>query len=192
MDASPTGIGGVWGEMVYAVPVGYLAGLPSAALFTSRWSTPLSRSASGSRDWPAGRWSFTVTMLRWSALNSGRAHDQFLLKVARNIWLITAVHDIQLQVCHIPGKRNLIADTLSRWLSGRIDVPTAHKFAALHWCQVQSEDCGRHHIGLLPMDGKTHGKLLSPVLGLPLAWSGRKAVDVSAVDRHHYSPIQVW
>ena len=56
-------------------------------------------------------------------LNSGRAHDQFLLKVARNIWLITAIHDIHLQVCHIPGKRNIIADTLSRWFSGRIDVP---------------------------------------------------------------------
>ena len=30
--------------------------------------------------------------------------------MARNIWLITAVHDIQLQVCHIPGKRNVIAE----------------------------------------------------------------------------------
>ena len=73
-------------------------------------------------------------------LNSGRAHDQFLLKVARNIWLITAVYDIRLQVCHIQGERNVIADTLSRWFSGCINVPTAQKFTGFQWCSVGSKD----------------------------------------------------
>ena len=142
VDASFTGIGGVWGDLVYAVPVGRLTGLPvhcsivhlemiNMFVALSLWSERL-----------AGR---TLVVHCDNAavvctLNSGRAQDEFLLKVARNIWLITAVYDIRLQVCHIPGKRNVIADTLSRWFSGCINVPTAQKFTGFQWCSVGSKD----------------------------------------------------
>ena len=142
VDASLTGIGGVWSELVYAVPVSRLTGLPvhcsivhlemiNVFVALSLWSKRL-----------AGR---TLVIHCDNAavvctLNSGRAHDQFLLKVARNIWLISAVYDIHLQVCHIPGKKKVIADTLSRWFSGCVDALTAHKFKAFHWCTVRSED----------------------------------------------------
>ena len=38
----------------------------------------------------------------------------FLAACIRNIWLLTAVHDIELEVNHIPGAKNEVADLLSR------------------------------------------------------------------------------
>lgn len=38
-----------------------------------------------------------------STLTSGRSCDEFLGTVTRNIWLVTATHDIELTVLHIPG-----------------------------------------------------------------------------------------
>ena len=54
-----------------------------------------------------------------AVLQSGRAKDAFLLKCAREIWLVTAKHDIQLLPVHLPGIQNALADALSRFhLSG--------------------------------------------------------------------------
>ena len=50
-----------------------------------------------------------------SVLNSGKARDPFLAASARNIWYISAVHDIDVQYCHIKGLDNAVADVLSRW-----------------------------------------------------------------------------
>ena len=50
-----------------------------------------------------------------TVIKNGRTRDMFLAAVARNIWLLTATHDIDLTVLHIPGKNNVIADLLSRW-----------------------------------------------------------------------------
>ena len=46
---------------------------------------------------------------------SGKTKYKFLATCASNIWLITSIFNIQLQVSHIPGKYNCIADVLSRW-----------------------------------------------------------------------------
>ena len=43
-----------------------------------------------------------------------RTRDSFLAICIRNIWLITATWDIQLNIHHIPGVYNIIAGTLSR------------------------------------------------------------------------------
>ena len=48
-------------------------------------------------------------------LNSGRTRDLTLAAIARNIQLQVATWDINLQVNHIAGKDNHIADLLSRW-----------------------------------------------------------------------------
>ena len=48
-------------------------------------------------------------------LNSGRTRDVTLAAIARTIQLQVATCDINLQVVHIPGKENQIADLLSRW-----------------------------------------------------------------------------
>ena len=47
---------------------------------------------------------------------SGFTRDVNLALYARNIWLLTAIHDIELIVTHIPGYVNKQADLLSRWV----------------------------------------------------------------------------
>ena len=48
-------------------------------------------------------------------LGSGRTRDLTLAAITRNIQLQMATWDINLQVVHIPGKENKIADSFSRW-----------------------------------------------------------------------------
>ena len=43
-------------------------------------------------------------------LRAGKARDQLLASIARNIWLITAIFNITLIVNHIPGIKNFTAD----------------------------------------------------------------------------------
>ena len=50
-----------------------------------------------------------------SVLNSGKTQDLTLAAMARNINMLLAVKDIELQIIHILGTDNKIADLLSRW-----------------------------------------------------------------------------
>ena len=50
-----------------------------------------------------------------SVLNSGRSYDLTLCAIARNIMMETATNDVDLQIVHILGVNNKIADILSRW-----------------------------------------------------------------------------
>ena len=53
-------------------------------------------------------------------VETGKTRDQFLALCVRNIWLLTAVLDIQLNIYHVPGVHNVIADTLSRIYSKKL------------------------------------------------------------------------
>ncbi len=58
-----------------------------------------------------------------SVLTHGRSTDAYLLSCAREIWLLTAQHDIELAVQHKAGYTNTDADALSRQhLSTTFDV----------------------------------------------------------------------
>ena len=48
-------------------------------------------------------------------LKSGKTRDSFLATCARNIWLITAIFNIDIIIIHDPGVSNQVADLLSRW-----------------------------------------------------------------------------
>ena len=48
-------------------------------------------------------------------LKSGKTRDSFLATCARNIWLITAMFNIDIIIIHVPGVNNQVADLLSRW-----------------------------------------------------------------------------
>ena len=48
-------------------------------------------------------------------LRNGRARDNILGLMARNIWLICAMFNIHIIMLHIPGMNNVLADLLSRW-----------------------------------------------------------------------------
>ena len=43
-----------------------------------------------------------------------------LANIARNIWLVTSIHDIKLSVIHIARHRNTTADLLSRWENSEV------------------------------------------------------------------------
>ena len=47
-------------------------------------------------------------------VNSGKTKDMFLATCIRNIWLLATVYDIELEVAHIPGAKNKVADLSSR------------------------------------------------------------------------------
>ena len=47
-------------------------------------------------------------------LNSGRSRDKFLLKCAREIWLLAAMHDFNISAVHVSSQANARADALSR------------------------------------------------------------------------------
>ena len=48
-------------------------------------------------------------------LRNGRARDNTLALLARNISLICAMFNIHITVLHIPGRSNVLVDLLSRW-----------------------------------------------------------------------------
>ena len=58
---------------------------------------------------------FCDNMAVVEVLNTGKARDSVLDMCARNIWLISAMFNIQFKFTHIPGKQNSLADLLSRW-----------------------------------------------------------------------------
>ena len=47
-------------------------------------------------------------------VKSSKTKDKFLAACIRNIWLILASNDIEIVIEHIEGKKNVIADLLSR------------------------------------------------------------------------------
>ena len=50
-----------------------------------------------------------------SVLNSDKTQDLILAAIARNIMMEISEQDIDLQVIHILGVENKVADLLSRW-----------------------------------------------------------------------------
>ena len=47
--------------------------------------------------------------------NTGFTRDPWLATYIRNVWLICSTHDIHITVSHIYGRKNTMADLLSRW-----------------------------------------------------------------------------
>jgi hypothetical protein len=71
-----------------------------------------------------------------------RASDKILQAIAQNIWLLAAIWDIKLYIEHIPGKKNVVADLLSRWRT--CSNPVAKLYSALYdvpcWYKVSAND----------------------------------------------------
>ena len=114
LDACLQGIGARWGSQVFAfsLPLGYLNYniahlemlniLVALRVWQHFWAKSRVRIACDNE---------AVVQV----LGLGRTRDLTLAAIARNIQLQMATWDINLQVVHIPGKENQIADLLSRW-----------------------------------------------------------------------------
>ena len=69
---------------------------------------------------------FCDNMAVVEVLNTGKARDSILATCARNIWLISAMFNVQFQFTHISGKQNLLADLLSRRTGHSSDKDKLH------------------------------------------------------------------
>ena len=47
-------------------------------------------------------------------VETNRTRDNFVALCLRSIWFLAALHDVEIEVKHIPGKNNQKADVLSR------------------------------------------------------------------------------
>ena len=50
-----------------------------------------------------------------SVLTTGKTRDKVMAKYARNVFLWLSAFNTDIQVVHVPGKMNPVADLLSRW-----------------------------------------------------------------------------
>ena len=136
LDACLTGFGGRCGPFVYHLPIprGFrnwtivhlemVNILMALRLFAKLWSTKKILVQCDNQA--------VVTVLR-----SGKTRDAFLAASARNIWYLTALHDIDLQFTHIRGASNQLADILSRWQGSVQQIQFLHsQVSDPMWLQV--------------------------------------------------------
>ena len=121
LEASLTAMGGVYQNMVYTLPIpanynNYnINHLKMINIMVSLkiWGTL----------WSNRKININCNNLPVvDVLKIGRARDDILAASARNIWLLTSIFNIQLQVSHIQGSKNTTADLLSRCRGSAADI----------------------------------------------------------------------
>ena len=117
IDASLTGLGGIWNNQVYATPIFDIYGMDLKIVHLEMLNLLIAL-----RLW-AQQWShsrvrfFCDNSAVVQVVRTGKTRDNMLSLCLRNIWLITASHDIDLHIDHIQGRANIVADLLSRLYS---------------------------------------------------------------------------
>ena len=140
VDACLTGVGAVWDDRVYAAPlIDVFNGkggivhfeMLNILLALRLWSHHFSHS-------------HVIIYCDNEAvvqvIQTGKSKDMFLNQTLRNIWLLCSSWDIDLELRHILGHNNSIADHLSRIYSARgiskhhlQIVKNCFIWDALHW-----------------------------------------------------------
>ena len=141
IDASLTGLGGIWNDEVYATPICNLFVINLKIVHLEMLNLVIAL-----RVW-ARKWTHSVVkfycdnMAVVQVVQTGRTKDQFLALCLRNIWLITASHDIDLHIEHIQGAHNVHADLLSRLYSNKVVdktlLETMHNTCTWHDIPIQ-------------------------------------------------------
>ena len=120
MDASLTGLGGIWCDRVYATPI-----IPLIHWDLKIVHLEMLNLLVAVRKWK-NCWAHSKVKVHCDnmavvqVVGSGKTKDPYLAACLRNLWLLTATHDIELIVEHIQGKKNVVADLLSRLYSSEI------------------------------------------------------------------------
>ena len=106
LDACLEGLGGVWKNFVYHLPIIY--GYKNMNIAHLEMVNILVAVKVFCRQWAS-------KSILIHCDNQAVARDPFLGACARNIWLWAATHDIELSYVHVLEKYNRTADLLSRW-----------------------------------------------------------------------------
>ena len=119
VDASLTGLGGVWNKEVYATPIFNIYGSDLKIVHLEMLNLDIALKL-----W-AQKWAHSTVKFYCDNLavvqvvNTGKTKDEWLALALRNIWLILATYDIALRIKHIKGSHNVTADMLSRIYSNK-------------------------------------------------------------------------
>ena len=115
LDASLTGLGAVFQNMVYSLPLprGYMGYsilniVVACKVWASYWANK-----------KIHIWCDNQAVVE--VLTTGKCRDNTLAVCAKNIWLLSAIHNFQIKVQHIAGQKNVTADLLSRWTNSSLD-----------------------------------------------------------------------
>ena len=112
LDASLTGLGGVYGSFVYALPIP--RGFRDYSIVHLETLNILVACKIWASEWEKIQ-IFCDNLAVVEVLMSGKTRDETLAICARNIWLLSALYNIHFTFSHIAGVQNTTADLLSRW-----------------------------------------------------------------------------
>lgn len=122
IDASLHRVGGVWGSRVYSAVIPNCMKTESYNICHFEMINIMIALKLWYKDWAKHHIQFFVdNEAVVQIMNSGKTKDKLLAMFARNIWFITSTFDITISVRHIPGRKNNIADLLSRWSNQKSD-----------------------------------------------------------------------
>ena len=114
LDASLTGLGAIWNNRVYSTPTFSIPGFQLKIVHLEMLNIVLALRTWGSY-WQHHKIKiFCDNLAVVQVVKSSKTKDKFLAACIRNIWLISASNDIEIVIEHIEGKKNVLADLLSR------------------------------------------------------------------------------
>ena len=114
LDACLTGLGGCVENCVYHLPID--RGYENCTIVHLEMVNILVAIRLFARQWTGSKILVKCdNQAVISVLSTGRTRDPYLSACAQNIWYCAASHDIDMRYVHISGKKNVVADLLSRW-----------------------------------------------------------------------------
>ena len=120
IDACTTGVGGIWNNRVYAAPIPAFNDFDPGIVHLEMLNILVALRV-WAKSWASSMVTFYCdNMAVVQVVESGKTKDSFLSTCMRNIWLTTATYNIDLHIRHIEGRKNTIADALSRIYSKNI------------------------------------------------------------------------
>ena len=114
LDACLTGLGAVWQNRVYATPRYDIVGFDLNTTHLEMLNLVVAIKVWGKFWKNSSVIIYCDNMSVVQVVQTSRTRDPFLALCIRNIWFLRACYDIELEVRHVIGRENIIADTLSR------------------------------------------------------------------------------